>query len=108
MPGTGAEVGLASRALGEQPVAIVLELEHPPLLRERPLLRGREHERHFLGAERTPLRAIGFQPPGHRLGKFVCVRELLDGEARVDRVVGIVLRGPVRVHIGVPLFDEEP
>jgi hypothetical protein len=92
--------------LGEQTVAVVLELEHPLRIRER-LARRREHRPQVACFQLALHGAELAQLGGDLLAARIAARDLFDGSSRQHRVVRIVV-GALRRRVRVAFFDEQP
>ncbi len=92
--------------LGEQSIAVVLELEDPARARER-LARRREHRRQLRPAQRARLRAALAQARRDRDAAVLRGPDLLDRASREHRVVRVVV-GARLSRVRVALLDQEP
>ncbi len=104
--GARVELDLAGTFLGEQAVAVVLELEHPLRVRER-LARRREHRPQVARLELAPRGAELAQLGRDGRAARIAARDLLDGPSREHGVVRVILRA-LRRRVRVALLDQQP
>ena len=108
VPVSGHERTLSLVQRTQHAVPIVLDLEQPSFPREGILPGLRHHQFHGGGPEFT-FGGARLDQLGPQDGTVVApLAQLVDGEAGEDRIVRVVLRGAVRVFVGVALLDEEP
>ena len=105
---SGDEDRAVFRALAQHPVPVVLDLEDPAVLREGAFATLGHHELDVGGPERALLGSLLRAGLANRCPVVAAFSQFVDRQAGEDRVVGVVLRSPVGVHVGISLLDQEP